>query len=91
MGTGPVRQMAQEAAVMAHYILVGCPCERVAHGPPWCNGSTPAFGAVEYRFESYGRNRFCRRRVHAGLGGTMELIPIAYVRKSDYGPGRSAT
>lgn len=28
------------------------------HGPLWCNGSTPAFGAVEYRFESYGRN--CR-------------------------------
>ena len=26
------------------------------HGPFWCNGSTPAFGAVEYRFESYGRN-----------------------------------
>lgn len=26
------------------------------HGPLWCNGSTPAFGAVEYRFESYGRN-----------------------------------
>ncbi|VXB80917.1 hypothetical protein ARTHRO9V_190158 [Arthrobacter sp. 9V] len=25
-------------------------------GPLWCNGSTPAFGAVEYRFESYGRN-----------------------------------
>ena len=21
-------------------------------GPPWCNGSTPAFGAVQFRFES---------------------------------------
>lgn len=28
----------------------------MVHSPLWCNGSTPAFGAVEYRFESYGRN-----------------------------------
>ena len=39
---------------MAELILV--PQVKPVHGPLWCNGSTPAFGAVEYRFESYGRN-----------------------------------
>src|SRR4029453_3311040 len=28
-----------------------CPC-----GPPWCNGSTTAFGAVRSRFESWWRS-----------------------------------
>lgn len=32
------------------------PMEEWFTDPPWCNGSTPAFGAVQYRFESYGRN-----------------------------------
>src|SRR5690606_15890887 len=26
------------------------------HDPPWCNGSTTAFGAVRSRFESWGRS-----------------------------------
>ena len=30
-------------------------------GPPWCNGSTPAFGAVQSRFESWGRSRGSRQ------------------------------
>src|SRR5690606_13956898 len=25
-------------------------------GPPWCNGSTTAFGAVRFRFESWRRS-----------------------------------
>src|SRR6478752_4240493 len=34
-------------------------------GPPWCNGSTPAFGAVQSRFESWGRS---------GRGGTVRIM-----------------
>src|SRR5699024_10251756 len=30
-----------------------------ASGPPWCNGSTPAFGAVRSGFESWGRSHLC--------------------------------
>lgn len=71
-------QLAKYALVMAHYILVTFRQEREVHGPPWCNGSTPAFGAVEYRFESYGRNNI-ERICQVARAGTMELFPIAYV------------
>src|SRR5699024_8934863 len=34
--------------------------------PPWCNGSTTAFGAVRSRFESWGRSRGGDGQVPAG-------------------------
>lgn len=47
------------------------------HGPLWCNGSTPAFGAVEYRFESYGRNG---RKMRSSLYlERLETVPRSIV------------
>ena len=37
-----------------------------ARGPPWCNGSTTAFGAVRSRFESWGRSQ--RDSGNCGVG-----------------------
>lgn len=52
----------------------------IVHIPLWCNGSTPAFGAVEYRFESYGRNPSI-----SGTGREQVALTCFPLRTYDHG------